>query len=201
MSKQEGRQERWERDLPELTSSIFPPRICKDLSNIDIEIQSKDIVTIVQDQQGLFIFGETGTGKTLYAAALLLECIYYFRKNRQGNPTAAFVTSLELLEQIKRTFQDKENTENKGDPALFYNEVNLLIIDDIGIEKISDWVLQTLNYIVNSRYEYLRPTVITSNFDLGQLQKHLGSRTISRIQEMTKQKHFNGRNYRLEKEG
>jgi len=189
----------WLRDLPELIKQIFPPRICKELKNLIIEVDPVDIQAIVEGKKGFFIFGETGTGKTLYASALLLESIYYYRHNQLGNPSALFVTSLDLLERIKRSFSDKG--EERQDPIPMYSEADLLIIDDIGIEKVSEWVSQTLNYIINSRYEYLKPTIITSNFNLQQLQDHLGSRTISRIHEMTTGKHFNGKNYRLEKEG
>ena len=188
--------EKWDRDLPELMKSIFPPRICRDLPKLTIEIHPKEIQHIIDSKEGFFLFGISGGGKTLYASALLLEVIKYSRMNKLGNPSSIFVQSLDLMEQIKSTFQDNERSENI---LKTHSEANLLILDDVGAEKVTDWVLQTLGYIINTRYEYLRPTIITSNFNLNELQECLDTRIVSRIYEMCKQKRFT-KNYRLDKE-
>ena len=44
-------------------------------------------------------------------------------------------------------------------------EADLLVLDDLGAEKTSEWVEETLNLIVNSRYSERRPTIFTSNYD------------------------------------
>ena len=51
----------------------------------------------------------------------------------------------------------------------------MLVLDDLGKESSSRWSLKTLFTIVNSRYEGMRPTVITSQYTLGQLRARLAS--------------------------
>lgn len=57
----------------------------------------------------------------------------------------------------------------------------LLFLDDLGVEKPSDWVLQTLYLIVDQRYNDNQPLVISSNFDLDEIATRLDDRIASRI--------------------
>jgi DNA replication protein DnaC len=58
-------------------------------------------------------------------------------------------------------------------------------MDDLGTEKPSDWVIQTLYVIINSRYEEDKQTVITSNYSLEEIRKNLNDKIASRIIAMT----------------
>ena len=60
----------------------------------------------------------------------------------------------------------------------------LLILDDIGAEKASEWTQEQLYRIVNFRYEHMLPTVITTNCDGAQLEMALGRRIVSRLIEL-----------------
>ena len=61
----------------------------------------------------------------------------------------------------------------------------MLILDDLGAEKPSDWVKEQLYVIINRRYENMLPTIITTNCTMNELKDRIGERTASRIIEMT----------------
>jgi DNA replication protein DnaC len=61
---------------------------------------------------------------------------------------------------------------------------DLLHIDDLGAEHRTDWVLEQLYTIINSRYEDERSTVVTSNLGRDELAQQLGERIVSRLEGM-----------------
>jgi len=65
-----------------------------------------------------------------------------------------------------------------------YSEYDLLVLDDIGVEKNSEWVQQTLTNIIDKRYSEMRCTVFTSNCELGEIETRLSTRIASRIAGM-----------------
>jgi DNA replication protein DnaC len=64
------------------------------------------------------------------------------------------------------------------------SKADLLVLDDLGAEKPTEWALEKIYQIVNSRYESLGPMIITTNLDLNSLERLLGERTFGRILEM-----------------
>ena len=87
----------------------------------------------------------------------------------------------ELLERIRRSFNAPTQSENFDDLA---DTPQLLVLDDLGAEKPSDWVRERLYTIINRRYEHCRPTIVTSNLTIDQLAKQVGSRVASRLCEL-----------------
>jgi len=59
--------------------------------------------------------------------------------------------------------------------------VDLLVLDDLGSERESDWVLEKLLVIVDGRLNEFKPTIYTTNFNLDELELRVGSRLASRI--------------------
>lgn len=113
---------------------------------------------------GLYIEGTNGTGKTHLAAAIALQLI------SEGIPVIC-KTSADLLLDIKTSF-DKEGAREK-DVLDVYKQVDLLIIDDLGKEQCSDWSMSTLYSILNDRYEDMKPTIVTTNYNNEGLVKAL----------------------------
>lgn len=109
---------------------------------------------------GLYIEGTNGTGKTHLAAAVALQLI------EQGIPVIC-KTSSDLLMDIKKTFDIHEVSEAQILDA--YKKVELLIIDDLGKEQCSDWSMSVLYSILNDRYEDMKPTIITTNYNTDDL--------------------------------
>jgi len=101
-----------------------------------------------------------------------------------------------LLGELRNTFSNQEHTEMEI--ITKYSTAEYLILDDIGAEKVSDWTLQSLSIIINNRYEYLKPTIFTSNFNLDQLADKLGDDRIpSRIFGMCYVYHMKNMDRRL----
>ena len=189
-------QARWEREKPALMDSLFPPRVIDDLHELTIEVAPEDISIIMEGKKGLFIFGKTGTGKTLYASALLLEVIKKHKLEDHSTITSRYTGGSEFFQEIRDTLDSPGISSS--DVLRKYEEVDVLILDEIGTEKPSDWVLQMLYLLINYRYEYLKPTIIVSNFGLKQLRKQLqDDRIPSRIEGMCASKSFEGRDYRI----
>jgi len=127
--------------------------------------------------QSYFLHGKPGTGKTYIAVCLLKEL-------GQVSPDyLRFVTMADLLMRIKATFEDGADESEKY-VIREYTTRPCLVLDDIGVEKTTDWVLQILYTIIDRRYRDMLQTVFTSNLNLSQLADKLGERIPSRIAEM-----------------
>lgn len=109
---------------------------------------------------GLYIEGTNGTGKTHLAAAIALQLI------NEGIPVVC-KTSSDLLLDIKKAFDSEYVKEHEV--LSVYKKVDLLIIDDLGKEQCSDWSMSTLYSILNDRYEDMKPTIVTTNYNTEQL--------------------------------
>ena len=187
---------------------LFPKRIINNLRRLDITLDKKHIQDIYNGK-GLFLYGVAGSGKTLYASALAMEIkkcglIYPDRPRLEMK----FTNCLNLLEEIRASFgvpTTVRQTENYDEEAKttkqildYYSSVPLLILDDLGAERPTDWSLQIIHIIINNRYEEVLPTIITSNLGLDALSEQLDDRLSSRIYEMCRLVSFGEKDHRLE---
>jgi DNA replication protein DnaC len=145
--------------------------------------------TLKQKDQSLFLYGEPGTGKTLRAIGTYLN---HFR-NSENIPKNyfQFINVSELLFKIRQTYSYP--TKFNKELEMSYEEILLsqyrtpkyIFLDDLGVEKTTDWSLQTLYLIINFRYENMKNTIITSNYSPQELMKKMADeRIISRIVSM-----------------
>lgn len=107
------------------------------------------------ERNGLYISGGVGTGKTHLAAAIANHLL------SQGTAVIC-MTMIDLLARIKRTYGS--GGEDESQVLATYQQVPLLIIDDLGKEPPTDWTVATIYKIVNARYEAYLPTVVTTNY-------------------------------------
>jgi len=135
-----------------------PYTICKRYAEKFKELQIKGI--------GLLVTGNYGAGKTHLAAAIAHELI------KQGYQPI-FGTLITLLGKIKASYGDSCSKETEEKIINRYINCDLLIIDDLGKEKPTEWVLEKLYYVVNCRYENNKPIIITSNYNDTKLMDRL----------------------------
>lgn len=143
----------------------------------------------VGDGQGLMFHGPTGVGKTHLAAAIANAYI--------GRVSVLYVSVPELLAEI-RANMNRSGDSNRLEIA---KRAELLILDDIGAEKPSEWVRETQFVLINHRYEHRLPTVYTSNCSLAEIEDRLGSRISSRIAEVSRVVRITGEDRRLKARG
>jgi len=115
----------------------------------------------------------TGNGKTHLAVGALK---YYGQKNAG---THMFVNFTNLMMKIKSTFESDEVSESEIINK--FSEYDLLVIDDIGADKVSDYNKQVLYLILNDRYEAMRPTITTTNLNGKEIEAAYGKRILSRL--------------------
>lgn len=105
---------------------------------------------------GLLLTGSYGTGKTHLAAAICHELI-------RNDYQPIFGTMISLLGNIKSTYNEYAK-ETEQQILNKYIHCDLLIIDDLGKERPTDWTLEKLYTVIDSRYEACKPVVITTNY-------------------------------------
>jgi len=159
---------------------------------------------LLKDMQGFFnkesfyIYGEVGCGKTYLISALLKE---YIKNNKYTVVTEKcsytgkcfvllghtnrprFISVPDLLLKIRLAFKDNSDYDEESIISEFADE-KFLILDDIGVEKPTEWVLQTLYTIIDRRNRDMKQTVFTSNYSIIGLKERTSERIVSRIVEL-----------------
>lgn len=160
-----------------------------EFSKVPDEIK-KLFLNILVSKRGIYIHGSVGTGKTWIAYALMSE----YQKYIGG---VIFKRTVDLLasirEDMSKPFSEKENLVDR-----ILNTKQLLILDDIGAEKITDFSAEQFYRIINNRYESSLPIIFTSNLSVSQLSEKVGDRIVSRIIEMCDIVEIKGEDRRME---
>ena len=153
------------------------------------------------DGKGVLLTGEPGRGKTHLIVALLKMLI---AKGANG----LFVDYQELLKRIQSSYDSTTLTaEHRVIRPVLDTEV--VVIDDLGANRITDWVEDTINYILNHRYNEKKPTLLTANLREERMsgtkgnrethatfQERLGARVTSRLHEMCRVVEIHADDYR-----
>lgn len=131
---------------------------------------------------GLYLYsGTKGSGKTRMAASIANELM------EAHDAQVRFAVSTEILAEIRRTFdKGSEYTQSQVLDAL--KMVEVLVLDDFGTEKVTEWVADQFYHILNSRYVSRKVTIFTSNESLGTLK--YDDRITNRIKERSYQIDF-----------
>lgn len=176
------------------------------IKDIKVTTNRKEVLKWIKDfyknynpslySKGLYLHGNFGTGKTFIIAALINEL------RNKYNIRTEIIYFPELLRNLK------ENLFTVSDKLNFLENVDILLIDDIGAEKVTDWGRdEILGTILQTRMNKNMITFFTSNLNIDELLKHLSitkdsedlvkaKRIIERIKYLTDDYELLGNNYR-----
>lgn len=160
------------------------------LADFPSAVVSEVELTAFEEGEGLLIHGPVGTGKTRLAIATM-----YYLATKYLPCNMLFVSVPELLAEIRASF----SPETKCDRHLQERalEVSVLVLDDFGTERVTDWVRETQYMIINRRYNYRLPIICTTNLSPSKLAAHIGDRCASRLVEMCRVIKLAGEDRRL----
>ncbi len=179
-------------DKAEIASSFrnsgIPPRYTtRTIDNFKAvtEQQQKTLLTVknyidnfdyvIEKGTSMIMTGGVGTGKTHLASAIAHSFI-------EKNKTVAFMTISAMFRKIRETYRvNSRKTEQEVIDDL--REVDLLILDEIGLQKGSDSEEYLLFEVLNERYGYFKPTIIISNLGVTDIKRYIGIRVMDRLKE------------------
>lgn len=139
-------------------------------------------------RHGLYIYGAAGVGKTYALYAL-------YRNACLNNEYAKIINVVELLRLFKKDFK----TEEDNFEMYLKDEDTTLYLDDLGAERNTEFVEETLYHLINVRSENQLSTFFTSNLSLKELAEKSGDRLASRIAGMCDVIKLEGEDRRLKK--
>lgn len=152
------------------------------------------------DKNGLMFYGPRGTGKTMLVAIIANE------KARRGE-SVLFLSVPDLLNALR----DSYGTNTNAKAMQFARETPCLILDDLGAERMTEWVGEQLFSLLNYRYNEKKQTIITTNYSRAELAKRLSfidkqggqddtqaQRILSRISGMCESVYLGGKDWRMD---
>lgn len=172
-----------EADWDAKAKAVVPP-LYRDTATIDaLEAKRQAFLRKWLAGDGsLYLHGIAGAGKTHTAAAAAREAV---RSRRHGR--VVWWNVPELLERLRQSFDEPVRAASIADEI---EGAELLVLDNIGQEKPSEWVCERLFVIINRRYERGERLIVTSELDLDELAGKVGRAIARRIEAMSTQVHM-----------
>lgn len=134
----------------------------------------RDVARNLDEGRGIWFVGDVGTGKTTLAMLVSKAAL-------EAGRTVAIYSLPRLLALVREAIDTEDGMLDLLDRLA---SVDLLHLDDVGAERQTEWVLEQLYSIVNTRYEDQKAIVVTTNLDPERLAEQIGARTVSRLIEM-----------------
>lgn len=142
--------------------------------------------------KGLIFIGQVGTGKTHLSAAIANYLMF------EETIPVKFGNVTTLLGEIKNSYSNSKEV-SEGELIHLLSNVRLLIIDDLGKEKCTEWSNNIIYTIINNRYENYKPVIVTTNLSIKELENQIGEASVSRLIEMCNGIKMDGMDFRKSK--
>lgn len=151
-----------------------------------------DSILAGKQHKGFFLWGAPGTGKTYFSYIALNYLI--FRTMRAGR----FISiSSQFFQRIRDTFNEESVRHGQASSMIeALSNVPYLVVDDIGVQRNTDWELEMLYNLIDARYANKRLTILTSNDSVHDMKDLASGRLYSRFVEMCHLVHLNAEDYR-----
>ncbi len=176
---------------PYMLKRGFPKRFIRwQMSDMDAIYQRE--LERYKKSEGLYIHGGKGSGKTCWITVFAKELT-------RAGVEVWFKNVADLMFEIKGTFDRDARIFNDYELISLWATKPVLILDDMGAEKVSEYVRQSLYTLINKRYLEELPTYITSNLDLDELGARSDQRIASRLVEMCEMVDFGNTDLRIKK--
>lgn len=151
---------------------------------------AEGIASHVKTGASLILSGKPGTGKSHLAAAVMHAAM------DGGRRTVQYVTCMDLVRAVRATWRrDSERTDDDV-LRLFGEEVDLLVIDEIGVQYGTEGEQTVVFDVLDRRYREMRPTILISNAGREQFKAYVGDRVYDRLREVAKWVPFDWDSYR-----
>ena len=136
----------------------------------------KNFETFQKKGKGLYLYSNTkGSGKTRMAISIGNALMKVKRKG------VKYTTTIDLLDEIKKTF-DKDSQLTESELIESIKKIDVLILDDVGVENPTPWVKAIFYSILDGRMDNNKITIFTSNMSMEELDHD--DRLKSRIEKM-----------------
>ncbi len=131
------------------------PTARRGLSDVMLAVSGFTRLYPKNPKPGLLLVGPPGTGKTHLAVAALRLLL---ARGHEG----IFFDYQNLLERIRSGYNETLGTSNR-EAYRTALETEILLLDDLGAHRVTDWVEDTVTSIVNYRYNHRKPLIATTN--------------------------------------
>jgi len=135
-----------------------------------------------KEKDNVVLRGNTGCGKTHLAVAILNRT-KIISKTIWEHRDKKFITVPDLLLKIRSSFQENSN-ESEEEIIKEFSNISMLVLDDLGAEKTSEFAVTTLYIILDRRIRDCRKTIITTNLSQKEIEETFGARIASRLSSM-----------------
>jgi DNA replication protein DnaC len=160
------------------------------------KMKVQEFVDLWPTNEGLLLLGPCGVGKTHLAVAAITEII---RGNKPGR--LIFSNFQDLIQEIQASFNN-DQVPSKSELLRPLLEADLLVLDELGSQKPTQFIQDILYYLINTRYNEERTTIFTTNYpEVAEpkdesLSDRIGARLRSRLYEMARRVPMSGTDYR-----